>query len=65
MRIEGHDHDGQSPLGRDCGGARDDALMAAMDSVEHADRDDGRPPGTGHVIQALPPLHGAASPSVI
>ena len=62
MRVEGDGDDGQAALG---GGLRrpgNDALMAQVHAVEDAHGDDAGAPVSGHVLQALPPLH-VGSPS--
>ena len=55
MRVEGHHDDGEPqalarPVGGQLDGAADDALMATVHAVEHADGDDGRTPVFRHFI---------------
>ncbi len=57
VRVEGDDDDRQPALGCGLGGARDDALVTAVDAVEHPDSDDTGAPVRGHLLRALPPLH--------
>ena len=57
VRVEGDDHDRQAALGCGLRGTGDDALVTAVDAVEHADGDDAGAPVRGHLVRALPPLH--------
>ena len=73
VRVEGHHDDREPrvpralacPVGGQFDRAADDALMAAMHAVEHADGDDGRTPVFRHFIQAVPAVHAPLLPAII
>ena len=60
MRVEGNRNDRQAPLPAKLRRPGDDVLMPKMHAIEHADRDNGRTPVCGHVVQALPAVHGSS-----
>ena len=60
VRVERDHHERQPTCRGDLPRPRHDALVTAVDAVEHADCHRGGTPVPGHITQALPALHDAA-----
>ena len=57
VRVEGDHHHRQVALPACLRRARDNALMAPVHAVEHANGDDGLAPLCRHLVQAVPAVH--------
>jgi len=57
VRYEGEQDTGHTSLAGERDGLSDDLGVAAMDAVEHADRDHAATPARGHRVESMPSLH--------
>src|ERR1700722_19415848 len=58
MRVEGHDDYRQAEFAANLDRAVEIALVTAVHAVENSDRDDGLAPVCGHILEAVPAVHG-------